>query len=442
MASVVTEEGGRRLIQLSPSEHPSRPKLRLGKVTAREARTTCVHVEALLRARKTGSAFPPATAGWLAGVPASLRRRLEQFDLIEALERRDCPVLGDWLARYVEGRKDVKPATALVYGHTRRNLLAFFGEDKRLDEITPGDADAFRVFLATEQGLAANTVARRMGYAVQYFRAAVRRKIIAENPFAGQSSAVRENRERFHFVTTAEAEAVLAACPDAKWRLVFALARYGGLRCASEVGRLRWVDGDWGTQRFVVDSPKTAHQGKASRTVPIFPELRPHLEAAWDAAEVGEVYACPQYANANQMYRKTMLEIVRRAGLTPWPKIFQNCRSTRETELVERFPLHVVCGWIGNSPKIAQRHYLQLTENHFAEAVQKAVQDPVHNPVQQVAAGARTELQAEMAGCEKPNVYGVKRKGAAPCENMKPHLVGRGGLEPPTPAFSVPCSTN
>ena len=49
----------------------------------------------------------------------------------------------------------------------------------------------------------------------------------------------------------------------------------------------------------------------------------------------------------------------------PWPKLFQNLRSARETELTERFPLHVVTAWIGNSELVARRHYLQVTDEHF-----------------------------------------------------------------------------
>ena len=53
------------------------------------------------------------------------------------------------------------------------------------------------------------------------------------------------------------------------------------------------------------------------------------------------------------------------AGLQRWPKLFQNLRSTRETELAEDFPMHVVCPWIGNSQPIAAKHYLQVTDDHF-----------------------------------------------------------------------------
>jgi integrase len=66
---------------------------------------------------------------------------------------------------------------------------------------------------------------------------------------------------------------VIDACPDAEWRLIFALSRFGGLRCPSEHLALTWPDVDWERDRFRVDSSKTG-----LRWVPIFPELRPYLE--------------------------------------------------------------------------------------------------------------------------------------------------------------------
>jgi hypothetical protein len=33
------------------------------------------------------------------------------------------------------------------------------------------------------------------------------------------------------------------------------------------------------------------------------------------------------------------------------------------------FPLHVVCSWLGNSPRIAQQNYLLVTEDDFAKAI-------------------------------------------------------------------------
>ena len=53
---------------------------------------------------------------------------------------------------------------------------------------------------------------------------------------------------------------------------------------------------------------------------------------------------------------------------------------------MERFPIQVVTAWLGNTPTIALKHYLQVTDQHFqaalegeAEAVQKTVQQPSGN---------------------------------------------------------------
>jgi hypothetical protein len=53
------------------------------------------------------------------------------------------------------------------------------------------------------------------------------------------------------------------------------------------------------------------------------------------------------------------MKIIRRAGLKAWPRLWHNLRATRETELADTFPVHVVCEWIGNSQRIAAKHYLK-----------------------------------------------------------------------------------
>jgi hypothetical protein len=63
------------------------------------------------------------------------------------------------------------------------------------------------------------------------------------------------------------------------------------------------------------------------------------------------------------------MKIIRRAGLEPWPKLWQNLRASRQTELEKEFPLHVVCAWIGNNERTARKHYLQVTDEHYDQAV-------------------------------------------------------------------------
>ena len=62
--------------------------------------------------------------------------------------------------------------------------------------------------------------------------------------------------------------------------------------------------------------------------------------------------------------------------MTPWPKLFHNLRATRQTELEENFPTHVVCKWLGNSAAVARKHYLQVTDEHFPKAAQNPAQHP------------------------------------------------------------------
>jgi len=150
------------------------------------------------------------------------------------------------------------------------------------------------------------------------------------------------------------------------------------LRCPSEHLGLRWGDVDWEKNRITVHSPKTEHhEGGESRVIPIFPELRSRLEEVFDQAESGAVHVITRYRCANANLRTQLQRIIRKAGLKPWPKLFQNLRATRETELAETHPIHVVCAWIGNSQAVAREHYLQVTDEHFEQAsnaLQKALQ--------------------------------------------------------------------
>lgn len=125
--------------------------------------------------------------------------------------------------------------------------------------------------------------------------------------------------------------------------------------------------------------------GGESRLIPLFPELRPLLADAFDAAEPGTVFVVNRYRDATANLRTQLLRIIRRAGLTPWPKPFHNLRASRETELAASFPLHVVCDWIGNSERIADRHYLQVTDDHFQAAATGAA-NTLQNPMQTVPA--------------------------------------------------------
>lgn len=70
-----------------------------------------------------------------------------------------------------------------------------------------------------------------------------------------------------------------------------------------------------------------------------------------------------------QNLRTQFGRIIKAAGLIPWPKPFNNLRASRRTELQEKFPSHVIDSWLGHSTKVAERHYLQVTDEHWRTAI-------------------------------------------------------------------------
>jgi integrase len=139
---------------------------------------------------------------------------------------------------------------------------------------------------------------------------------------------------------------------------------------------LRWEDVNWARRRILIHSPKTAHRpGQASRVIPMFPELVEPLRDAFEHAEDGATFVITRFREPGTNLRIPLLKLIRRAGLTPWPRLFHNMRASRETELAASHPIHVVCEWIGNSRLIAQEHYLRVTQVDFDAAVQHAATD-------------------------------------------------------------------
>ena len=338
MASISRDRNGRRDIRFVRSDG-TRPKIRLGKVTQKQAEAVKVHVERLVASTITGHVVDDETARWVAALDGVLAGRLAAVGLIP---RGDQVTLHGFLDKYFSTRVDVKSATLTVWGHTRRNLIEFFGEDRTLKSINRGDAEEWRLSLVSA-GLAESTIRKRCGFAKQFLTSAVKHELIPANLFEDLKSGSVTNPSRYYFVTREEADRVLDACPDAEWRLLFALSRYGGLRCPSEHLAVRWGDVNWDRNRMTVRSPKTEHHpGGESRVIPLFPELRPHLEQCFDEAEPGEEFVIRRYRRRNSNPRTLMAKIIRRAGLKPWPKLFQNLRSTRETELADQFPIQVV----------------------------------------------------------------------------------------------------
>jgi len=410
MATITTERNGRKTIRfLAPNG--KRPKIRLGEIQLEEAKKIANHVDELVkccRLAAAGKFTPPckATGLWMNDLltdpsnhwlydriasafptlihprqkPERPRPKPKKADKNQPMPEK----LGAFLDAYISSRTDVKPGTATNYSQVRGNLVEFFGQDKLLREVTAGDADDFKRWLRGEKALADNTARRRCARAREFFLVAVRKRLIPENPFGHLKHLnVKSNKARQFFVTREVTCKILDVMVDGEgkplvqWQLIFALNRFGALRCPSEVSLLTWEDVDWDHNRVTVHSPKTEqYEGKESRVMPLFPELRPFLEAAFNEAEArlgrppsgSDCVIEARYRGEGKNLGTQLKRFIKRAGITPWPKLMNNLRSSRCTELERVFPEYMVTAWCGHSEKVAKEHYWQTTEEDYQQA--------------------------------------------------------------------------
>lgn len=366
MASVSSDaKGYRRLQFLNTKRHT----IHLGPIPIKTAREIKTRVEAILAAVNAALPMDGLSAQWLKGIDDELHAKLSKTGLIPERPNRGSTDLGTMIDElHIRLSKGWKSGTKLNHRIARKRLVSYFGENRDVLTVTEADAEAYREHLGTFLG--ENTVRRWCGYARQYFLAFSKRLKI-ENPFGNMKRiSVEAVPERLFYIDEHLARRVLAAMPTVEWKLIFALCRWGGFRCPSEHNALRWRDIDWRRKRITLQAPKTGE-----RTLPLFPELETLLQAMTRKGERVFDY----HSNIN--LRKVFIDHLKAAGIPPWPKIFQNLRSTRETELLERFPLQVVCSWIGNTEAVARKHYLQTTDEHFNRATtHKATQNLTEGP--------------------------------------------------------------
>lgn len=287
-------------------------------------------------------------------------------------------------------------------------------------------SEAFKK-LYQDKKLEPATVYRRLKMAKMQFGHALKLKLVPTNPFVDVKSKNHNPTERRYYLTPSDALKLMDAANPTR-RTIIALSRFGGSRSPSEVLMPKCENVNLAAGRMVVQSPKTEHlEGRAERVVPVFAALRPYLEEAWELAAPGEQYVVGgEHGNnyrktaqgpngcINMNLRTTFEKLIRRAGLTPWPKLLHNMRASCETDLMANHPIHVVTAWIVNTPKIALGHYLQTLDADFAKAVKRGAECgavAVQNAVQSQTGGV---------GQQSPEVDNAHQN-----KELQPICVGR-----------------
>ena len=342
-------------------------EIRLGRMSRRNAEHVLAKVHQILEDLAIGRSHGPEVTQWVAALDVEFRERLEKAGLLRPMAVP--PTLEELSARCL-GSAQLAASTKATYRQASKSLHRMFGARLRIDRITPADAARWQDSLVSE-GLARATIGKRTNTAKSMFSRAVDWNIVGENPFSALRSGSQENADRIQYIPADLFLTVIDSMGSPKWRLLYALLRFAGLRCPSELKPLDWSDVDWNPKRksIRVRSPKTRnHAGHQHRIVPVTRELQPYLVEAYEAAGRPSGPIFPNLESATRL-RARLLKALANLGIARWPRLMQNLRASCVIDWAQSWPLPEVTRWSGHSISVAMSHYLTTKDSNFREAV-------------------------------------------------------------------------
>lgn len=379
MASLVTLPNGFRRLQYTDGEGERRT-IYLGKMNKRDAETFRSRVESLLSSLFAGSSPDREVSLWVSNLPGKMKIKLAKHGLItgveipEKIKVNTTPTVQEFFSQYVATMgKSKKPATLLNWRQATEQFLNYLPNNIRLNEITTGTVRDW--VESMRPTLAGTTLHKRFSICRQIFDYAIDHKQLRENPFTAVK--VKKPKTLVNVEVSRETiEKVLKHCSP-KWAAIVSLSRFGGLRCPSEVLSLKWEHIDFEAGVMTIPEPKVEHhEGRGLRKCPLFPEVRRALDNL--PGREGFVFGEELYKSSlskhgwrNANLRTAMLDILARAEVKPWPRLFHSMRASRQTEIEIEFGLPAACAWLGNTESVAKESYLLVFEEAWQRAAGK-----------------------------------------------------------------------
>lgn len=278
-------------------------------------------------------------------------------------------------------------STITLHRMTGRYLVKFFGPDRPLSKITK--LDALQWLKALETGrlagarnstnqkykaLSEQSICKEIRNVKTIFGWAAAYEIITRNPFSEFMGAPAETHGSGHHVSIEDFEKLRTACLNHGWVTLLGLCRLAGLRRGEALnlvwsgkavdrdGTERWVGVNLALSRLSVVAVKT---GKY-RQVPIVPALRTILTKQYAESVDGEELVVPEREVSRNNVRARVLNIVKRAELEQWPKLFQTLRSSCENQWkTEGVAEATYSAWLGHSVAVSRKHYVQPLDSEF-----------------------------------------------------------------------------
>lgn len=278
------------------------------------------------------------------------------------------PTLGQWLDLYLARLEGLgrKPTTLKENRATRSLLIAYFGEQRRLDRITKFDLEQMRLRLSMGKLITPNTRKRKQPpgpttvskYTRQIkavFKAAYEDNLIPRNPSAGlkvlpppASPWHKVDGEEFAALYAAANEEVFGAQRARALRLLLALCRLAALRRRDAL-ELTWDKVRLREGVLVFRPQKVERFAKRDARVPIGLELQQILEEARGDALRIDGRLIPPGVLPQQLGRSVFPKLFAEAGLSIWDKPLHTLRKSCIDDWARVAPPNVVMEWATHS---------------------------------------------------------------------------------------------
>ena len=172
--------------------------------------------------------------------------------------------------------------------------------------------------------------------------------------------------------------------------------------------------------------------------------IEPELLKLFAKAEEGAEYVFPNI-QADTNLRKGLTVMIQRAGVTQWPKLWQNLRASGATDFAKSLPSHVAAAICGHTEQIAQEHYWTITDGDLDIAMDKLSPKLAQKLAQlPVSEGLESSPSVSDSGDHETKKAPIIQGFDEICRLMSSLGISLGvddiGLEPTTPTMSTWCS--
>jgi integrase len=286
-----------------------------------------------------------------------------RFDLL-----RKAPTLKDWAEKYLKSVDH--PNTRRRYKSSKENLVAFFGEESRLDHISIARIEQFKQERRTE-GVKGATINRDLRFLSQLMKQAERERYLARSPFDRTKFFLNESRDRRKpHVVTWEEEAKILAVARPRIRVLVVLGVETGMRTGEMLG-LKWTNVDVSNDVIYIEKSKTE---SGVRSVPMSQRCKTEL-LRWRnlvGPEFSE-WVFPNFENRRhklQGGRKAWASTLKKAGLSFFPIYYLRHTFASRLTTAGVSPL-TIAQMLGHSSTQIVPRYAQVMDHNRLDAMKK-----------------------------------------------------------------------